>query len=104
MSIARLVLIIVLLGIPGAKTAIADDGNVTYLPVISNHKVEQAPAPSEPPASQPPLTGDNVFFVAPDGKSGNKGTESSPWDLKTAFSQPSAVKPGATIYLRGGKY
>ncbi|NLG98586.1 MAG: hypothetical protein GX491_14620, partial [Chloroflexi bacterium] len=64
----------------------------------------QSPTQVPVPTSTPPLSGSNVFFVAPDGKSGNKGTESSPWDLKTAFSQPSAVKPGATIYLRGGKY
>jgi hypothetical protein len=46
----------------------------------------------------------NVFYVAPDGRSGNNGSQGSPWDLQTALNQPSAVKPGAFIYLRGGTY
>jgi hypothetical protein len=44
------------------------------------------------------------FYVAPNGSSSGTGTISSPWDLQTALNQPSAVQPGATIYLRGGTY
>jgi hypothetical protein len=46
----------------------------------------------------------NQFYVAPTGSSLNNGAPGSPWDLKTALSNPSAVQPGATIWLRGGTY
>lgn len=46
----------------------------------------------------------NQFYVAPNGRAAATGTESSPWDLATALSQPSAVRPGDTIWLRGGTY
>jgi hypothetical protein len=58
--------------------------NTIYLPVASN-----------PPSG---------FFVAPDGSSRGNGSSSKPWDLKTAFAHPNAVKPGATLWLRGGTY
>ncbi len=44
------------------------------------------------------------FFVAPNGGPSGNGTVSSPWDLATALAQPGAVKPGDTIWLRGGTY
>jgi hypothetical protein len=44
------------------------------------------------------------FYVSPGGLGSNTGTASSPWDLATALSQPAAVKPGDTIWLRGGTY
>ena len=44
------------------------------------------------------------FYVSPSGSSGNTGSLSSPWDLQTALNQPSAVRPGDTIWLRGGTY
>lgn len=44
------------------------------------------------------------FYVAPTGTSGGYGTQSWPWDLQTALNHPTAVKPGDTIWLRGGVY
>lgn len=44
------------------------------------------------------------YFVSPAGSAAGTGSMASPWDLKTALSQPAAVKPGDTIYLRGGTY
>lgn len=44
------------------------------------------------------------FYVSPTGSSGNNGSLNSPWDLQTALNHPSAVKPGDTIWLRGGQY
>ncbi len=44
------------------------------------------------------------FYVSPTGSSTNSGTLGSPWDLQTALNQPAAVKPGDTIWLRGGVY
>lgn len=44
------------------------------------------------------------FYVSPDGRPGGTGIKNAPWDLQTALSHPSAVRPGDTIWLRGGDY
>ena len=44
------------------------------------------------------------FFVSPGGSGSNSGAAASPWDLATALSHPAVVKPGDTIWLRGGTY
>jgi hypothetical protein len=44
------------------------------------------------------------FYVAPTGTRSGTGSLTSPWDLQTALSQPSAVRAGDTIWLRGGRY
>jgi PKD repeat protein len=44
------------------------------------------------------------FFVATSATDSGTGTKESPWRLNRAFSQPTAVKPGDTIWLRGGTY
>jgi hypothetical protein len=47
------------------------------------------------------------WYVAPEGNSLGEGTLDSPWDLPTALAggpSRSQVKPGDTIWLRGGLY
>jgi len=44
------------------------------------------------------------FYAAPDGKPSGNGSAAAPWDLATAFAPPQAVKPGDTVWLRGGIY
>ncbi len=47
------------------------------------------------------------FYVSPTGTTSTApgtGTITNPWALQTALSQPSAVHPGDTIWLRGGTY
>ncbi|MFN0213218.1 MAG: T9SS type A sorting domain-containing protein [Saprospiraceae bacterium] len=44
------------------------------------------------------------FYVSSNGNSANTGSMASPWDLQTALNHPAAVKPGDTIWLRGGTY
>jgi hypothetical protein len=44
------------------------------------------------------------FYVSPSGSSAGDGSVGSPWDLQTALSQPAAVVPGSTVWLRGGTY
>lgn len=44
------------------------------------------------------------YFVAPTGSLAGSGAINSPWDLQTALNHPAAVKPGDTIWLRGGRY
>lgn len=49
-------------------------------------------------------TASSEFYVSPSGAAGNNGSIGSPWDLQTALNQPAAIKPGDTIWLRGGTY
>jgi hypothetical protein len=44
------------------------------------------------------------FFVSPSGSADGDGNVGNPWSLAFALSQPAAVKPGDTIWLRGGIY
>ena len=44
------------------------------------------------------------FFVSPTGTDRGNGSEKSPWSLARALSHPGTVKPGDTIWLRGGTY
>ena len=44
------------------------------------------------------------FFVSPSGNADGDGNIGNPWSLAFALSQPAAVKPGDTIWLRGGTY
>jgi hypothetical protein len=52
----------------------------------------------------PSSSGQSSFYVSPSGSAGGDGSLQNPWDLATALSHPSAVKPGDTIWLRGGLY
>lgn len=44
------------------------------------------------------------FYVSPIGRAGAAGSAADPWSLATALSHPAAVRPGDTIWLRGGMY
>src|SRR5690606_39000654 len=41
------------------------------------------------------------YYVSPDGKSNNKGTEKSPWDLTTGIS---AIAPNDILFMLEGEY
>lgn len=43
-------------------------------------------------------------YVHPAGRPSNDGGPDTPWDLATALAHPAAVRPGDTIWLRGGIY
>lgn len=49
-------------------------------------------------------TGAAEFYASPQGKPSGNGSISSPWDLQTALNHPASVRPGDTIWLRGGVY
>jgi len=57
-------------------------------------------------AQQPPTlpSNGNNWFVSTSGSASGDGSVNNPWDIVTAFNQPASVKPGDTIWLRGGKY
>ncbi|MFL5732503.1 MAG: right-handed parallel beta-helix repeat-containing protein, partial [Chloroflexia bacterium] len=44
------------------------------------------------------------YYVAPNGSSSGDGSIGRPWDLRTVFNNPSVLRPGDTIWLRGGTY
>ena len=44
------------------------------------------------------------FHVTTTGSASGSGTIASPWDLKTALNNSSAVGPGGIIYIHGGTY
>ena len=47
------------------------------------------------------------FYASPTGTTSTApgtGSITNPWSLQTALSQPAAVHPGDTIWLRGGTY
>ncbi len=44
------------------------------------------------------------YFAAPNGTAAGDGSLQHPWNLATALAQPSIVRPGATVWLRGGTY
>ncbi len=90
-----LIMTLVFMGISGLTTLAKADGDTTggsgkktYFPLVSKSYV--------PIGSQ--------WFVSPSGHSSGNGSQSNPWDLQTALNQPSSVKPGDTIWLRGGRY
>jgi hypothetical protein len=53
--------------------------------------------------SAAPLSGRD-FFAAPNATDGGDGSLKMPWHLEEALAQPDSVRPGDTIWLRGGTY
>jgi Malectin domain/Viral BACON domain len=49
-------------------------------------------------------TNGNNWFVSTDGSASADGSYGNPWDIATALLGPASVKPGDSIWLRGGKY
>ncbi len=58
----------------------------------------------KPPARSQPLRPGREFYVSPNGRPAGDGTASRPWDLATALSGSKGIRPGDTIWLRGGTY
>jgi hypothetical protein len=45
-----------------------------------------------------------AIYAAPGGWSGGDGSRERPYDLKTALSGTTPIRPGGTVWLRGGTY
>ncbi|MGA2659825.1 MAG: hypothetical protein ABSH34_20165 [Verrucomicrobiota bacterium] len=43
-------------------------------------------------------------YAAPEATARGNGSKAKPWRLQTALAQPEAIKPGDTVWLRGGTY
>lgn len=47
----------------------------------------------------------NYWYVSPSGTPNGDGSIGKPWDIITAFNNPShAIRPGDTVWMRDGKY
>ena len=46
----------------------------------------------------------NQFYISTTGSSSGDGSINRPWDIITALAHPASVKPGDTIWVRGGTY
>jgi hypothetical protein len=44
------------------------------------------------------------WYVSPMGTSAGDGSIDKPWDMQTALSMPITIKPGDTIWIKGGTY
>lgn len=53
-------------------------------------------------SSPPPPSSGNVYYMATNGSDSNSGSITSPW--KSLASAVTHLKPGDTLYLRGGTY
>jgi hypothetical protein len=42
------------------------------------------------------------YYVAPGASAGGIGSLGNPWTLAVALGQPSVLRPGDTIWMRGG--
>ncbi len=82
----------------------ASDVHRSKIAAMSFADVRHEEEPTPPPSHPAPQKGAQQFFVAPDGQSGGDGSKNRPWDLATALAQPAKVKPGDTIWMRGGMY
>ena len=93
--------------IPGflfAVCVIAADPPVAMAPPSNGAGRRAAPpAVEKASATLQPGTGRH-FFAAPEGRPDGDGSKARPWDLRTALTSPAAVKPGDTVWLRGGVY
>lgn len=52
----------------------------------------------------PRVSAGTSYYVATNGSSSGDGSSSKPWDLQTALKHPAKVKPGDTIWVKGGTY
>lgn len=52
----------------------------------------------------PPATTGRQWYVTPGGTASGDGSMSRPWSLAAALAGPSSVRPGDTIWVRGGTY
>jgi hypothetical protein len=76
---------------------------VTGVNGLSGAAETPATTPKTKVSALQPGTG-TQYYTAPDGKPDNDGSKDKPWDLQTAMAHPKPVKPGDTIWLRGGTH
>ncbi len=63
-----------------------------------------SPSPTPSPTPRRTRTIGRYFYVAANGTSSGDGSNQNPWKLASALKHPSVVRPGDTIWLKGGTY
>jgi hypothetical protein len=72
--------------------------------LIITNNLSFVPDDSGPPTPTPLPAAGRQFYVSPQGRPNGNGSQNNPWDLLTVMGHPPAIRPGDTIYLRGGTY
>jgi hypothetical protein len=71
----------------------------------SSYSPTPTPTPTHTPNLNPAPLNTTEWYVSPTGLSTGNGTKTNPWDLQMALNGASgAIKPGHTVWLRGGTY
>ena len=86
--------------IVGTFNSVNTDYNIVELEAYSS-SLTPTSTPTPTPSPTPSSTGKN-YYMSPSGSDSNSGTISSPW--KTVGFASSKLKPGDTLYARGGTY
>ena len=90
----------------GMSISLVGQTNTTSpTPVPTKPPAQPTQPPTQPtqPPTLPPTSG-NSFYVTTNGSSSGDGSASRPWSLAHALAHPSALRPGDTIWVRGGTY
>jgi hypothetical protein len=101
---ALCVLLAAAFAIRSTRTGVARDGagaSDSGAPSIGASDADESAAP---PPSHPRVTRGGQFYVAPDGRADGDGGKNHPWDLASALARASKLKPGDTLWMRGGVY
>lgn len=79
-------------------------GNFNYVRVTNSSVTPPPPTPAPTPAPAPAPTTGAQFYASASGHPNADGSFGRPWDLATALAHPPQIKPGDTIWVRGGTY
>ncbi len=85
--------------LPGIIPPTGTPSQATPVPSLSH-----TATPTMTASPGPTLSAEHAFFVSPDGKPENDGSQAHPWSLQYAFDPHNAAQPGDTIWVMGGKY
>ena len=86
-----------------AESYRGDKGGAPQLVIKYSGGDKSSGSRSAPVSSGPKVSsGDADYYVSPNGSDSNSGSKSSPF--KTLYKVSQVVKPGDTVFLRGGEY
>ena len=101
MSILIIVLIcLAAFNVPRWQTTLGSE----QIAVPTNAIKERERNATPPVAARASIPGPHDLYVSPNGIPNAKGRIKSPWDLESALKETRRVKPGETVWLRGGIY
>jgi parallel beta-helix repeat protein len=78
------------------------DGRRMYLIAVA--PTSGSSGGGEPSPTPPPSGSRAGYYVSPSGSASGDGSAARPWSLATLLSHPSTLRPGDTVWVRGGTY